>query len=206
MNRKSSPVTQKGSSACDAAPADRTVCRDASVRFRGTHSPFPFFHMQRNISECAFRRPMPDSEWQIGYQGIEIMPGTLSENPAADFAQPARRVARHHPGSWPRVRRFAQSADGPSGLEATYQRSSRAAARLGPCAKPHRSVRRPCADRGPKGVLVFGSGKQRQAPPGVSNADALARFREGLASVAPHALERGVTILMSLSLRICAIW
>ncbi len=52
-----------------------------------------------------------------------------------------------------------------------------------------------CADLGDNGVMVFGSPKQR-ASQGNSKADAIRLFRDGLASVAPHAAERGVTILI----------
>ena len=53
-----------------------------------------------------------------------------------------------------------------------------------------------CADLGSNGILVFGSGKQRNAEPGDEHPDALARFRDGLRSVAPYALDRGVTVLI----------
>src|ERR1035438_10465543 len=53
-----------------------------------------------------------------------------------------------------------------------------------------------CADLGPDGILVFGSPKQRGTTGGLSRADATRHFVEGLAAVAPHAGQRGVTILM----------
>jgi D-psicose/D-tagatose/L-ribulose 3-epimerase len=133
---------------------------------------------------------------KIGYRGIEIMPGTLSENPAAISPQrraELRGIIRDHDLEFVGLHNLLTV---PPGLEATSsdpvvrQRAwdlVRSLADL--CADL-------CADRGPKGILVFGSGKQRQAPPCVSNADALAHFRDGLASVAPHALDRGVTILI----------
>ncbi len=52
-----------------------------------------------------------------------------------------------------------------------------------------------CADLGDGGIMVFGSPKQR-ASQGNSKAEAVRLFRDGLASVAPHAGERGVTILI----------
>ncbi len=52
-----------------------------------------------------------------------------------------------------------------------------------------------CADLGDKGVMIFGSPKQR-ASQGNSKAEATKLFRDGLASVAPHAGQRGVTILI----------
>ncbi len=52
-----------------------------------------------------------------------------------------------------------------------------------------------CADLGENGVMIFGSPKQRGSQ-GNSKAEATRLFRDGLASVAPHAAERGVTILI----------
>ena len=46
------------------------------------------------------------------------------------------------------------------------------------------------------GIMVFGSPKQRSATGGLSAEEATRNFVEGLASVAPHAESRGVTILM----------
>jgi len=46
------------------------------------------------------------------------------------------------------------------------------------------------------GVMVFGSPKQRSSTGGLTAAEARRNFVDGLASVAPHAAERGVTILM----------
>lgn len=53
-----------------------------------------------------------------------------------------------------------------------------------------------CADLGPGGVMVFGSPKQRATTPGVTREEATRRWIDGLARVAPHAAERGVTILI----------
>jgi len=52
-----------------------------------------------------------------------------------------------------------------------------------------------CADLGEKGIMVFGSPKQRSSQ-GNSKAEATKLFRDGLASVASHAGARGVTILI----------
>jgi D-psicose/D-tagatose/L-ribulose 3-epimerase len=57
-----------------------------------------------------------------------------------------------------------------------------------------------CADlAGPNptdAVMVFGSPKQRSSTGGLAPTEATRNFTEGLASVAPHAEARGVTILM----------
>ena len=53
-----------------------------------------------------------------------------------------------------------------------------------------------CADLGPDGIMVFGSPAQRASTGGSTPAEATRRYVDGLASVAPHALDRGVTILV----------
>lgn len=53
-----------------------------------------------------------------------------------------------------------------------------------------------CADLGPDGVMVFGSPQQRSATGGLSRAEAVKNFVDGLASVAPHGVERGVKVLV----------
>ena len=52
-----------------------------------------------------------------------------------------------------------------------------------------------CADLGDRGIMVFGSPAQRHSQ-GNTKTEATALFREGLAAVAPHAGQRGVTILI----------
>jgi sugar phosphate isomerase/epimerase len=53
-----------------------------------------------------------------------------------------------------------------------------------------------CADLGPGGIMVLGSGKQRSTVGGSKVRDATARLRDGLAEVVPHARDRGVTLLL----------
>ena len=53
-----------------------------------------------------------------------------------------------------------------------------------------------CADLGENGVMVFGSPQQRCTVDGLTPEQAAANFADGLAGVAPHAGERGVTILV----------
>jgi D-psicose/D-tagatose/L-ribulose 3-epimerase len=52
-----------------------------------------------------------------------------------------------------------------------------------------------CADLGDKGIMVLGSPKQR-ASQGSSAEEATRHLKDGLAKVAPHAGERGITILI----------
>jgi sugar phosphate isomerase/epimerase len=53
-----------------------------------------------------------------------------------------------------------------------------------------------CADLGDGGVMVFGSPQQRSTTDGSTREEATRRYEDGLASVAGHAMERGVTILV----------
>jgi sugar phosphate isomerase/epimerase len=129
---------------------------------------------------------------KAGYSGIEIAPFTLAEDPAA--LPPARRcecrdiitseglqfVGLH----WLMV--------SPKGLHVTTPDAD-----LRCRSWQHiRHLIDLCADLGSDGLLVFGSPKQRGATGGLSRADATRHFVAGLAAAAPHARERGVTILM----------
>lgn len=129
---------------------------------------------------------------KAGYSGIEIAPFTLAGDPAA--ITPAER----------RAYRCAIETEGlkfvglhwlmvsPEGLHVT---APDAALR----ARSWRHIRNLidlCADLGPGGVLVFGSPKQRGTTGGLSRHDAVRNFVEGVVSVAPHAEERGVTVLI----------
>jgi sugar phosphate isomerase/epimerase len=53
-----------------------------------------------------------------------------------------------------------------------------------------------CADLGPNGVMVFGSPQQRSTTGGLSREEATRHYIDGIASVAPHAEQRGVTVLI----------
>jgi sugar phosphate isomerase/epimerase len=53
-----------------------------------------------------------------------------------------------------------------------------------------------CADLGEGGVMVFGSPQQRSTTGGLTREQATRNYIQGLASVAPQAEERGVTVLV----------
>jgi D-psicose/D-tagatose/L-ribulose 3-epimerase len=127
---------------------------------------------------------------KTGWNGIEIAPFTLAQD--ATTLSPARRKE---------LRDIMQSEGaefvglhwlllGPAGIHVTTpdaavrRRSWSYVAGLGDL----------CADLGPNGVMVFGSPKQRGATGGLSRAEATRNFVDGIASVAPRAVERGVTI------------
>ena len=129
---------------------------------------------------------------RAGYTGIELAPFTLAETPAA--VSPAKRAE---------CRDIIQSEGltfvglhwlmvSPKGLHAT-----------GPDAELRRKswdhvhgLIDLCADLGPNGVLVFGSPNARSTTGGITREQATRNFIEGFRSVAPHAADRGVTVLV----------
>ena len=129
---------------------------------------------------------------RIGYTGIEIAPFTLARTPLE--VTPARRreyrdimasegltfVGLH----WLMVSPEGLHVSGPdAALRARSWDHIRALADL-------------AADLGPSAVMVFGSPKQRSTTGGLTRAEATRNYIDGLASVAPHACSRGVTILV----------
>jgi len=127
-----------------------------------------------------------------GYTGIEIAPFTLAENPS-DITAPQRREYRDVIQSegltfvglhWLLV--------GPKGLHVT---GPDAEVRKRSWGHVDRLIDL-CADLGPGGVMVFGSPKQRSTTGGLTRAEATRNYVDGLRGVAPHALERGVTVLV----------
>jgi D-psicose/D-tagatose/L-ribulose 3-epimerase len=129
---------------------------------------------------------------RIGYTGIEIAPFTLAERPA-DVTAAQRREYRDIMQSeglafvglhWLMV--------SPKGLHVTTPDVN-----LRCQSWQHiRELIDLCADLGPDGVMVFGSPKQRSTTGGLTREHATRNYVEGLASVAPHATDRGVTILV----------
>jgi sugar phosphate isomerase/epimerase len=129
---------------------------------------------------------------RAGYAGIEIAPFTLAESPA-DISSVARREYRGVMASegltfaglhWLMV--------SPQGLHVTT---------------PDRVLRQKSwdhirrlidlsADLGPNSVMVFGSPQQRSSTGGLSREQATRHFTDGLASIAPHAESRAVTVLV----------
>lgn len=128
----------------------------------------------------------------LGYQGIEIAPFTLAADPldvsAAQRAEYRRTMSDEgiqfvglH---WLLVTPRAIHVTTP---DAALRTSSWLFVR---------NLVDLCADLGPNGVMVFGSPKQRSATGGLTPAEAEKNFIDGLASIADHAQERGVSLLM----------
>ena len=127
-----------------------------------------------------------------GYEGIEIAPFTLAEEPAR--IPPAKRretsdIIRAEGLTFVGLHWLMVA---PPGLHVTTpDKILRERSWL------HiRNLIDLCADLGPNGVMVFGSPVQRAATRGSTPEEARARFVEGLAAVAGHAAERGVRILV----------
>ena len=129
---------------------------------------------------------------RTGYTGIEIAPSTLAEDPAAMPAPRRREIRSLIVDTELSFVGLHSLLTSPKGLHVTT---------------PDKPVRdrswdyvqrliELCADLGPKGILVFGSGKQRSTTAGSSVTDATRRFEEGLARVAPFAAERETVILL----------
>ncbi len=127
---------------------------------------------------------------RAGWSGIEIAPFTLAENATTVSAQRRRELRDIMAGEGVEFVGLHWLMVGPAGLHVTT---------------PDAGVRRRsweyvaglvdlCADLGPDGVMVFGSPKQRSSTGGISAAEATRHFVDGIASVAPRAAGRGVTI------------
>ncbi|MDQ2774254.1 MAG: sugar phosphate isomerase/epimerase [Acidobacteriota bacterium] len=134
---------------------------------------------------------------EIGYEGIEIAPFTLAENPihltVAERASIRQEIETHHL----QFVGLHWLLAAPKGLHVTA---------------PDKDIRKLswkflaslidlCADlRGPRAesaaVMVFGSPQQRSAIAPVTPKEAAQIMTEGLASLAPQAYERGVQILV----------
>jgi sugar phosphate isomerase/epimerase len=133
---------------------------------------------------------------RLGYSGIEIAPFTLAEDPL-QVSPSARREYRDI---------MAQEGLTFVGLHWLLVTPRTIHVTTPDCALRKESwtyVRNLvdlCADlagnRTENGVMVFGSPKQRSSTGGLSSTEAVRNFVEGLSTVAPHAEERGVTILV----------
>ena len=162
--------------------------------------PYPFRFAMCN--EAFEHRPFVESCKVLrsaGYTGIELAPFTLAEDPLALRAA-QRRELRDIMASeglefvglhWLLVVPFPIHVTTPD--LALRERSWQYV----------RGLIDLCADLAPDadesdshGIMVFGSPKQRSSTGGISSAEAVRNYVAGLASVAQHAEDRGVTILV----------
>jgi D-psicose/D-tagatose/L-ribulose 3-epimerase len=129
---------------------------------------------------------------KAGYTGIEIAPFTLAETPSS--IAPAQR----------REYKAIMADEGltfvglhwlmvsPKGLHVTTPDD---ALRQRSWQHIHELIDL-CADLGPDGKMIFGSPQQRSTTGGATREEATKRYVDGLAAAAPHAEQRGATILM----------
>ncbi len=129
---------------------------------------------------------------ETGYQGIEIAPFTLSEDPCNISPADRRNYASVINGEGLAFVGLHWLMVAPKGLHVTTPDDdlrARSWAHI-------RGLVDLCAGLGPNGVMIFGSPLQRCTTGGSTREEATKRFVDGLASVAPHAEQRGVRILV----------
>lgn len=129
---------------------------------------------------------------ETGYQGIEIAPFTLSEDPVTISPAERKQYADIIAGEGLLFVGLHWLMVAPKGLHVTTPDGDlrkRSWAHI-------KGLVDLCADLGPNGVMVFGSPLQRGTVGGSTREEATKRYAEGLAAVAPHAEERGVRILV----------
>jgi D-psicose/D-tagatose/L-ribulose 3-epimerase len=129
---------------------------------------------------------------KAGYTGIEIAPFTLGETPA-DVSAARRAECREIMASeglaFVGLHWLMVSSKGFHVTTADPEQRANGWNHI-------RGLIDLCADLGPNGVMVFGSPNQRRTTGGMSREQATRNFIDGLTSVAPQALDRGVRILV----------
>ncbi|MBS1855065.1 MAG: sugar phosphate isomerase/epimerase [Acidobacteria bacterium] len=129
---------------------------------------------------------------RIGYSGIEIAPFTLAESPTdvtAGQRREYRDIMRSEGLTFAGLHWLMVS---PKGLHVTTPDDALRARSW----QHIRDLIDLCADLGPDGKMVFGSPKQRSTTGGLTREQATRHYIDGLASVAEHAVARGVTVLV----------
>jgi D-psicose/D-tagatose/L-ribulose 3-epimerase len=127
-----------------------------------------------------------------GYEGIEIAPFTLAPDPLDITPEQRREYARTIPGEGLQFVGLHWLMVSPKGLHVTTPDKGLRDRSWGHI----RNLIDLCADLGDNGVMVFGSPQQRSTTGGLTREQATRNYIEGLAAVAPHAEERGVTVLV----------
>jgi D-psicose/D-tagatose/L-ribulose 3-epimerase len=129
---------------------------------------------------------------KAGYEGIEIAPFTLAPDPVditPDQRREYRRIMAEEGLQFVGLHWLMVS---PRGLHVTTPDKSLRDRSWGHI----RNLIDLCGDLGDGGVMVFGSPLQRSTTGGLTREQATRNYIEGLASVAPQAEERGVTVLV----------
>ena len=124
---------------------------------------------------------------RLGYDGLEIAPFTLSSSPQTTSTAQAGKIRATVEASGLVVTGLHWLLVKPEGLSLTDADAAVRARTLEVMIR----LTALCAELG-GAVLVHGSPKQRQVPPGETHAIALARLQDGLAQVALAAAKAGV--------------
>ena len=149
------------------------------------------YRFRHAICNEAFEKfPFPDACHAIrkaGYEGIEIAPFTLAEDPSTIPASQRREYRSIIQSEGLRFVGLHWLMVSPKGLHVTTPDTA-----LRTQSWQHiRNLVDLCADLGPGGVMVFGSPNQRATTGGLTREQATRHYVDGLASVAPHAVEHG---------------
>jgi len=134
---------------------------------------------------------------QLGYQGFEVAPFTLGDDPASLSTEQRVEVRKTITDEGLEFVGLHWLLTAPPGLQIVTNDEA---------VRNHswnyvRSLIDLCADLATPGarhrpVVVFGSPKQRSSVPGETTAEAVQFFKNGMAEMAPHAESRGVTLLV----------
>ncbi len=155
--------------------------------------PYRFRHAVCN--EVFEKRPFANACRAIheaGYNGIEIAPFTLAEDPVSISAAQRREYRSIMESEGLEFAGLHWLLASPPGLHVTTP-DTKVRERSW---QYFRGVIDLCADLGPHGIMVFGSPKQRSSTGGLDSKQSTTHLVDGLAAVASHASERGVTILL----------
>jgi D-psicose/D-tagatose/L-ribulose 3-epimerase len=129
---------------------------------------------------------------KVGYDGIEIAPFTLAEDPATITAAQRKEYREIIASEGLTFVGLHWLMVSPKGLHVTGPDAALRARSW----QHIRNLIDLCADLGPNGVMVFGSPFQRATSGGLTREQATRNYVEGLMSVNRHACEREVTILV----------
>jgi sugar phosphate isomerase/epimerase len=171
--------------------ATTAVALASAARARAGETGFPLSICNETFEGWSFEEACRGAR-EAGFSGLEIAPFTLSDDPAT--LPPGRRAELRATlaGEGLALVGLHWLLKTPPGLHVT---TPDAALRSRSWDYVRRLVDL-CADLGEGGVLVFGSGKGRSPTGGSTRDEALGRFEEGMAGVAPHAEERGCTFAL----------
>jgi sugar phosphate isomerase/epimerase len=164
------------------------------IAARTLHSGVPSFKLAM-CNETFEGRSFADTCKSIrkaGYTGVEVAPFTLSDDPNRIPRDKRREYASIIKSEGLTYAGLHWLLLAPKGLHVT----SRDQALRIRSWEHLRQLIDLSADLGPGGVMVFGSPQQRGVTAGLRREEAVKHFVDGLSSVAPHAAERDVLILV----------